>query len=184
MKTNDHPTTWASYSSPCGELLLGVRAGKLVCCDWQVAREREGQAFPDILPAWSEAEEAADWELLRQAIDQLAAYFRGERQTFDFPLVQEGTPFQQAVWKVLREIPYGAELTYGEVAQRAGYPKAYQAVGSAVGANRLSIFIPCHRVVAQNGRFSGFRGGRLAKEYLVDLERRSVGHGACLPFDL
>ena len=167
----ERSTDWRLYSSPCGDLLLGVSDGQLVCCDWRSAWER------DISP--SELEEllapsadAVNEAVLTEAVSQLSAYFRGERRSFDLPLRAEGTDFQRSVWQGICFIPYGKTSTYGALAEVIGRAKAFQAVGTATGANRLSIIIPCHRVVGKTGSFSGYRGGRLAKEYLLDLEAR------------
>jgi O-6-methylguanine DNA methyltransferase len=81
-----------------------------------------------------------------------------------------GTEFQKRVWNVLSTIPYGKVLTYKEVAEKAGIPKAFRAVGSACGANNLPIIIPCHRVIASNGSLGGFSGGLGLKQYLLQLE--------------
>jgi len=117
-----------------------------------------------------------DWiesrEPLWEAREQIGAYFRGERKTFDLPLAPEGTPFQQTVWNALREIPYGRTITYGELARRIGQPTASRAVGAANGRNPLPIIVPCHRVIGSNGELTGFRGGIHLKAGLLELEQR------------
>ena len=167
----ERSTDWRLYSSPCGDLLLGASDGWLVCCDWRSSWER------DVSPA--ELEEllappgnAVNEKVLDEAICQLKAYFLGERRSFDLPLRVEGTAFQQSVWQAIGLIPYGKTSTYGALVEVIGRARAFQAVGTATGANRLSIIVPCHRVVGKTGSFSGYRGGRLAKEYLLDLEAR------------
>ena len=107
-----------------------------------------------------------------QAVTQLREYFAGERTDFDLPLAFEGTPFQRTVWRKLQEIPYGETISYGELAERIGKPKASRAVGSANGANRIPIVIPCHRVLAAGGKLGGFGGGLPTKEALLALESR------------
>lgn len=177
----DHPrTTYLRYPSPCGELILGARAGRLVCCDWREAWQADHahQALPDL---FADEGEATGCKVLAVAVEQLEAYLRGERQTFDLPLLATGTPFQEAVWQGLREIPYGQTLSYGGLAGRLGRPQASRAVGRAAGANRLAIFIPCHRLIGQRGELTGFRGGREAKRYLLEIEQ---GIGGDLPTDL
>lgn len=109
-----------------------------------------------------------------QAVAQLREYFAGERTAFDLPLALEGTPFQRAVWRKLQEIPYGETISYGELASRIGKPKASRAVGSANGANRIPIVIPCHRVIAAGGKLGGFGGGLPVKEALLALESRGA----------
>ena len=102
---------------------------------------------------------------------QLAEYFAGERCTFDLPLDPVGSPFQHAAWDVLRTIPYGRTMTYGEQARRVGGPNDARAVGAANGRNPLSIVVPCHRVIGASGKLIGFAGGLDAKAWLLDHER-------------
>ena len=114
-----------------------------------------------------------------ETIRQLREYFAGRRRAFDLPLAPEGTPFRRAVWRVLREIPFGETISYGELARRVGNPKASRAVGSANGANPLPIVIPCHRVIAGDGSLGGFGGGLPAKQALLALEKADlIGDGA------
>lgn len=101
---------------------------------------------------------------------ELAEYLEGERTSFDLPLDLVGTPFQRAVWMALREVPYGATVTYGELARRVGRPGAARAVGQAVGANPIPILIPCHRVVPRAGGVGGFGPGPDWKARLLALE--------------
>ena len=86
------------------------------------------------------------------------------------PLAPEGTTFQQQVWKELRRIPYGATLSYGELAKRIGNPNASRAVGLANGRNPISIIVPCHRVIGASGKLVGYGGGLSRKEILLALE--------------
>lgn len=109
--------------------------------------------------------------LIRRAAAQLQEYFAGKRKVFDLPLAPEGTPFQHRVWAVLRSIPYGQTLTYGEVASRAGNPKASRAVGMANNRNPLMIIVPCHRVIGAGGKLVGYACGLDKKEFLLNLER-------------
>jgi methylated-DNA-[protein]-cysteine S-methyltransferase len=104
---------------------------------------------------------------LRAAREQLLAYFGGDRQAFDLPLVPVGTPFQLKVWAALREIPFGTTVSYGDVARRIGDPKAVRAVGAANGRNPLPIIVPCHRVIGSDGRMTGFGGGLPVKQFLL-----------------
>lgn len=104
-------------------------------------------------------------------VEQLAAYFAGELDTFDLPLSLRGTPFQRTVWAALREIPYGETISYGELAQHLGRPSAARAVGLANGKNPVGIIVPCHRVVGSGGGLTGYGGGLARKQYLLDFER-------------
>ena len=108
--------------------------------------------------------------LLDVAEQQLLAYLAGEREEFDLPLDLRGTAFQQEVWTLLRTIPRGSTTTYGQIARALGRPRAAQAVGAAVGANPLSIVVPCHRVVGSSGAITGYAGGIETKQALLLLE--------------
>lgn len=105
------------------------------------------------------------------AVCQLREYFSGKRRSFDLPLAPTGTSFQAKVWNALREIPYGATITYGELAERVGSPKGYRAVGNANGKNPLVIIQPCHRVVAGGDKLGGFSAGIYRKKFLLRLEK-------------
>ncbi|MDR3418176.1 MAG: methylated-DNA--[protein]-cysteine S-methyltransferase [Nevskia sp.] len=109
--------------------------------------------------------------LLREAQEQLRAYFAGELQTFDLPLLLQGTAFQQRVWQELRDITYGETISYRELAARVGQPKASRAVGLANGRNPISIVVPCHRVIGADGSLTGYGGGLPRKRWLLDHER-------------
>jgi methylated-DNA-[protein]-cysteine S-methyltransferase len=122
-------------------------------------------------PGWRHAAEP-----LAQARQQLEEYFAGARQQFNLPLRPHGTPFQLQVWRELARIPYGATISYGELARRIDQPLAMRAVGAANGRNPLPIVLPCHRVIGANGSLTGFGGGLPTKRYLLSLESR-VAHG-------
>ena len=109
-------------------------------------------------------------DVLDQAVAELEEYFAGTRREFDLPLDPVGTPFQQSVWMVLRTIPYGRTMSYGEQARRLGDPNKARAVGAANGKNPLSIVVPCHRVIGSTGHLTGFGGGLEAKSWLLDHE--------------
>lgn len=108
--------------------------------------------------------------LLQQAIEQLQHYLAGTRQRFDLPLHLCGTPFQQAVWQALQEIPFGETRSYAQLAAAVGRPRATRAVGTAMGSNPLPILIPCHRVVRSDRTLGGYRGGLAMKQDLLRLE--------------
>jgi methylated-DNA-[protein]-cysteine S-methyltransferase len=100
-------------------------------------------------------------------VEQLEAYFAGERRTFDLPLAPTGTPFQRQVWEELARIPYGETVSYAELAARAGRPGAARAAGAANGRNPISIVLPCHRVVGSSGALTGYAGGMERKRWLL-----------------
>lgn len=119
------------------------------------------------------------WPLVQQhpVLDatktQLAQYFAGERQQFDLPLdLSAGTAFQQQVWAQLLAIASGSTVSYGQLSQQLGNPKAVRAVGAAVGRNPISIIVPCHRVLGANGALTGYAGGLDRKTALLQLESR------------
>jgi O-6-methylguanine DNA methyltransferase len=106
----------------------------------------------------------------RDAIDQILEYLASERTDFDVPLDLRGTPFQCAVWDALIEIPYGESRSYADVARAVGRPNAQRAVGSANGANPVSLIVPCHRVIAADGSLGGYGGGQELKARLLAME--------------
>jgi AraC family transcriptional regulator of adaptative response/methylated-DNA-[protein]-cysteine methyltransferase len=102
---------------------------------------------------------------------ELHAYFQGTLRRFASRLDLRGTPFQRAVWNRLARTPYGATLTYAQLAARAGRPSAVRAAGHANGRNPVSIVVPCHRVVGTDGALHGYGGGLWRKRWLLELER-------------
>jgi methylated-DNA-[protein]-cysteine S-methyltransferase len=113
--------------------------------------------------AWDPAPSAA-------VAGELAEYFAGRRRDFTLAVDPPGTPFQRQVWGELARIPYGATLSYGELARRVGRPSASRAVGAANGANPIPIVLPCHRVIGSNGALTGYGGGLPIKRALLALE--------------
>ena len=103
-------------------------------------------------------------------VEQLTAYFAEDLRQFDLPLDPEGTTFQLEVWAALEEIPYGETISYLELARRIGNPDSVRAVGLANGKNTLSIVVPCHRVIGNDGSLVGYGGGLPIKEALLELE--------------
>lgn len=126
-------------NSPFGPLTLFEEEGRLVALEW--GRTSANRSSP----------------LLTMARDQLNAYFDGRLKTFTLPLKPSGTGFQHSVWALMREIPYGASRTYGDLAKALG--SAPRAVGGACGRNPLPIIIPCHRVIGAGGKMTGYSGG-------------------------
>ena len=108
-------------------------------------------------------------ERFKLEIEQLDQYFSEKTKSFTISTQIVGTDFQKKVFKTMRNIQYGEVLTYKELAEKAGHPKAYRAVGSTCGANRIPIVIPCHRVVSSSG-LGGFGGGLRRKKFLLNLE--------------
>lgn len=157
------------YESPCGTLLLGSFNDKLCLCDWQVEKHRDhvDKRLKRVLQADFEDSSSA---VIEKAIVLLGEFFAGKRKKFDLPLLFVGTNFQKKVWNELLKIPYGKTVSYGEMASRIGMPRAVRAVANANGANAISIFVPCHRVIGSDGSLTGYGGGLAAKKKLLDLE--------------
>ena len=154
--------TW--MESPVGRLLLAADDEGLL----EIAFG-EGRTAPVVDPLWTEG-----GTLLREPVRQLKAFFTGELRDFDLPLKPRGTAFQQRVWKLLREIPFGETISYGKLARRVGNPAASRAVGLANGSNPIAIVIPCHRVIGSNGKLTGYGGGLDNKRWLIDFERSQL----------
>lgn len=173
---------------PCGgALTLGSWNNRLVVADWidgwhhsTIMNRLQKYTKASVVKSTSKVIEAAsDW---------LDAYFEGSKEPPDFDLLFLGTDFQKRVWQLLLEIPYGETITYGELAQEAGTPKAARAVGVA-GDNPFSIIVPCHRVIGKDKSLTGYGGGFDVKKYLLahelgtdienlpfsDCSRRTVG---------
>jgi len=153
------PMSHAVFPSPIGPLtavrddgvLVGLWMGAPPAADTLGPRDDEG--FADVR-------------------DQLAEYFAGSRTTFELSLRAAGSPLQQAVWRLISAIPYGATRTYGDLARELGDPTLAQAVGAACGRNPLPVVVPCHRIVGADGSLVGFGGGLERKRFLLDLEHR------------
>ncbi len=112
---------------------------------------------------------------LDQLQKELKEYFDGKRKSFDVSLDTPGSEFQQSVWKILQEIPYGETRSYKQQAIFLGKPSAVRAVASANGHNRVAIVIPCHRVIGENGDLTGYAGGIPRKKWLLELEKVHSG---------
>jgi methylated-DNA-[protein]-cysteine S-methyltransferase len=149
-----------SMASPVGKLTLAGKDGRLMhlrMVDQTYEPSHDGwepddTAFPD-------------------AVEQLEAYFAGDRMDFDLEVALVGTQFQRRVWEALLTIPYGETRSYGEIARQIGSPDAFRAVGLANGHNPIGIIVPCHRVIGSNGSLTGYGGGIERKRALLALEK-------------
>ncbi len=124
---------------------------------------------PDWATFGPAVEESAD-PVLAEAARQLRQYLEGERTAFDLPIRLEGSPFQQQVWALLQQVPFGETTTYGRLAEALGDKNLARMVGQAVGRNPLSIVVGCHRVLGKDGKLTGYAGGLERKEFLLTLE--------------
>jgi methylated-DNA-[protein]-cysteine S-methyltransferase len=117
---------------------------------------------------------------IAQARDELGRYFAGRLRKFEVTLAPQGTPFQEAVWRRLCAIRCGETTSYGRIAHDVGSPQASRAVGAAVGRNPISIIVPCHRVIGENGTLTGYAGGLHRKQALLDVEGIVLAPGSRL----
>ncbi|PHM20660.1 MAG: cysteine methyltransferase [Curvibacter sp. PD_MW3] len=162
MKFSTHLQT-AVFDSPLGPITLAASAQGLAGA-WF-----EGDLHRPDTSAWPAA---PTHPLLQRAQHQLQAYFAGQATRFDLPLdLQNGTAFQQTVWRALLALPFGTSTSYGALSVQLGKPKAMRAVGAAVGRNPLIIFVPCHRVLGADGALTGFAAGLPRKRALLQLEK-------------
>ncbi|MFJ8065410.1 methylated-DNA--[protein]-cysteine S-methyltransferase [Psychrobacillus sp. NPDC096426] len=109
--------------------------------------------------------------VLKECYVQMDEYFKGERRAFSFPYTSIGTEFQKSVWNALLTIPYAETGSYKDIAISIGNEKAIRAVGSANGKNKLSIVVPCHRIIGSDGKLTGYAGGVWRKEWLLAHEK-------------
>lgn len=117
----------------------------------------------------------SDVSILKVAEKQYRQYFDGQRTHFQLPLAPRGTAFQQRVWLALDRLDYAQTCTYADIAQQLGQPSAARAVAQAVARNPIAIVIPCHRVINQDGRISGYAWGSDRKAWLLAHEREALG---------
>ena len=158
------------YSSPCGPLLLGSYGDRLCLCDW--AAEHPRPLVDHRLQRFLKAPyRQGSTDVIEMARQQLDGYFRQERHPFNVPLLFVGTDFQKAVWHALSTIPYGTTVSYAALAAQIGTPQSVRAVANANGANAISIFVPCNRVIGSDGSLTGYAGGLAAKSFLLTLEK-------------
>ena len=154
--------------SPLGEVRLRSD-GKSLTGLWFIGQVNDAKDNSDI-------DIKDDLPIFGQVETWLESYFSGDQTPIKISLQPKGTIFQERVWKILQEIPYGETMTYGDIAQRIAKEKGVatysaQAVGQAVGKNPISILIPCHRVLGKNGALTGYAGGVHRKEQLLRIER-------------
>ena len=160
------------YNSPCGEIILASVGDELCLCDWneKPCAERNKRRLIRLLNAEFATVSSAILEQTKRELDE---YFAGKRKSFDISLHPVGTDFQKQVWQALLEIPYGETRTYKEIAESVNNLKGVRAVAQAIGANGISILIPCHRVIGTNHSLTGYAGGIEAKKLLLDTESKN-----------
>jgi len=160
--------------TPLGEMVAGA-TDEGICLLEFIDRRMLPTEYKDLTRLLKTTLEQGDNIHLKSLRKQLDKYFSGELKEFTIPLVTPGTDFQQAVWKELLEIPYGTTRSYQEQANALRRSDSVRAVANANGMNRISIIIPCHRVIGSNGRLTGYGGGLKRKKWLLDHEKKYSG---------
>ena len=155
------------FESPIGRIELVGDDERLI----SLSIERDGALPHDELPERPNA-------VLESARDQLVEYFAGTRTAFDIPVRLDGTPFQRAVWAELVRLGWGEATSYGALAAAVGRPGSARAIGGAVGANPVPIIVGCHRVLASDGRITGYSGGDGIPTKLWLLGHEQIGFAA------
>lgn len=150
------------YHSPIGAMLIQSNEQSISNVAFL---EEEQLAIMEISPS-------ASHPIIHQCIDELIEYFSGKRTSFSVPIHQEGTDFQQKVWKELYEVPFGKTLSYGEMAKKLGDPKCIRAAAAANGKNKIAILVPCHRIIGADQSLVGYAWGKSRKRWLLQHEFR------------
>jgi methylated-DNA-[protein]-cysteine S-methyltransferase len=158
---------YTNIESPLGRVLL-VSDGTSLTGAYFSGQKYEPTPGPDWRPD-------PDLKILKKSGLQLLEYFAGDRRVFNIPLSLQGTHFQKKVWNAISEIPLGATMSYGELAERIDRINAVRAVGAAVGRNPVSVIVPCHRVIGRDGSLTGYAGGLERKRALLALEAAMLG---------
>lgn len=160
-----------TYATPLGEMLALISEHGLCLLEFSERTKGLAREIAQVEAARGGPARAGESALAAQLGRELAEYFAGRRRHFDMPLDLVGTPFQQSVWHALLAIPYGQTRSYAEQARSIGKPTATRAVASANGNNKISLVVPCHRVIGSDGSLTGYGGGVARKEWLLALER-------------
>lgn len=152
------------YESPVGMLKIGGNDSYICELTFVDNPEQISHGEPGIT------------EVMHQCTEQLIEYFHGKRRSFDLPVHQDGTEFQQRVWSELLEISYGKTISYMDLAKRLGDPKVIRAAASTNGKNNIAIIVPCHRVIGSDRTLVGYAGGKWRKKWLLGHEFK-IAHG-------
>jgi AraC family transcriptional regulator of adaptative response/methylated-DNA-[protein]-cysteine methyltransferase len=165
--------------TPLGEMVAGATDEGLCLLEFHDRKilPTEYKDLTKLLNTTFEEGENKHHKLLRK---QLKEYFDGKRKEFTIPLITPGSEFQQAVWKELLSIGFGATRSYQEQAIELSMPDSVRAVANANGMNRIAILIPCHRVIGSDGRLTGYGGGLRRKKWLIDHEKKYSGQAVDL----
>ena len=157
---------WTLMDSPIGELRIVEQDGAITAIEFSPLRDHDGRPRGD---------RSDTNPVLAETVRQLRAYFDRDLKEFDLPLAPTGSDFQKSVWAQLLLIGYGDTASYGEIAKRLGRTNAAsRAVGLANGSNPIPIVIPCHRVIGADGTLTGYAGGIVRKQTLLELEQDAL----------
>lgn len=146
-----------SFPSPFGFITITAEGGKITAVELCKKASSFGSS-----------------KVLDQAAKQLDLYLKGSLDRFTLPLKVSGTPFQVAVWRTIAKVPFGKTISYGQIAEAIGKPKAARAVGAAVGANPTPLLVGCHRVLGSSGSLTGYSGGQGVKTKVLLLEHEGI----------
>jgi O-6-methylguanine DNA methyltransferase len=165
LKPRDDTAYWSAFATPLG--VSYVAATSRGICRLSIPNETREHflvwLYRHFRPEFVVPHPAPSME----CIEQVGEYLRGRRTRFEVHLDLMGTDFQRAAWEEILRIPYGTTLSYRDLAKTLGIPKAYQAVGAAVGQNPVPVIVPCHRVLASDGSLTGYIGGIETKQWLL-----------------
>lgn len=176
-ETSEHLLYLQSYQSPCGLLTLGQTFDRICLCVW--SETPAGKKVMERTLRWFDRETLEQpTSLLTTAMEQIDEYFAGTRTSFTIPILTSGTPFQMRLWQVLKDIPYGHTVSYSTIAQRLRASAPVREVARVIATNPLNIFLPCHRVIGKDQSLTGYAGGLMAKQRLLEIE------GNILPLSL
>ncbi len=165
----DSSIHYTTFSTPLGDMLAAERRGKIVRLEFVGHKSAAAVLRRSAESKTVEIVEGST-PTLNSAQKQMKSYFDGKLRKFDLPLEFHGTDFQKKVWSRLKGIPHGATTSYGDIARKAGKPKAARAAGAAIGSNPIVVALPCHRVVGKSGDLTGYGGGLWRKEWLLKHE--------------
>ena len=163
-----------TIETPIGEMAAAATKEGICLLEFTSRPALESE-FNKLALSFNETVKSGSNKHLRALKKQLKEYFRGKRKEFSLPLITPGSDFQLAVWDELRKIPYGKTISYLELAKSIKNPGAVRAVAAANGSNRISIIIPCHRVIGSDGNLIGYGGGLDKKRWLIDHESKYSG---------
>lgn len=160
-------------TTPLGPMFAGA-SEKGICMFEFTNRKMLETEFKDLNKRLNAVILPGENKLLNQLKREATEYFNGKRKSFSVQLDTPGTDFQQSVWKILQKIPYGKTWSYQDQANALGKPKSVRAVANANGHNRISILIPCHRVIGSDGSLTGYGGGLERKRWLLNFEQNNI----------